>query len=141
MKKVLLTFLISIVIVTFPNPAIIQAEEEEIEMEENVEEEVMNMGYVYGDVSSVNPAKREIAVKEEDYDTGEEEVIVFIVEDSTKIENTESLQKIKKGDFVFIEYITKADGQKVAQSISVDEEEVKYPEYVPDDREDFETTE
>ena len=73
--------------------------------------------FSYGTVKSI--AADQIVVSEYDYDTDKDVDVTYSVPAGTTFENVASLQEIKAGDAVDIDYTLK-DGKKVASSVTVE---------------------
>lgn len=103
MKNLLLTAALLLVFVTVCASLFAQGEVEE--------------GYSFGIVSSVS--SNSIVIKEYDYDNDQEIETSYIVESDAELINVDSLESIKVGDRVSIDYVIK-DGNRVAKTISLE---------------------
>ena len=80
--------------------------------------------WVWGEVVSTNPINNELLVKYVDYDTDSEKEITIGTDDKTTYENAKSIDEIKVGDSVSIDYAISADGKNLAKNISLEKPEV-----------------
>ena len=96
-------------------PAAKPAEEAKVEPE---------IQWVWGEVVSTNPINNELLVKYVDYDTDSEKEITISTDDKTTYENAKSIDEIKVGDSVSIDYIISADGKNLAKNISLEKPEI-----------------
>jgi len=78
---------------------------------------------VWGEVVSTNPINNELLVKYVDYDTDSEKEITISTDDKTTYENAKSIDEIKVGDSVSIDYEISADGKNLAKNISLEKPE------------------
>ena len=88
------------------SPCEIFAQEEDIE-------------YVYGTVITVNEAKNEIVVSEQDWESETEVTVTYSIAPTAELEGVESITEIKPDMSVEIEFITDKSGKKVAKSVGV----------------------
>ena len=95
-------------------PAAKPAEEAKVEPE---------IQWVWGEVVSTNPINNEVLVKYVDYDTDSEKEITISADDKTTYENAKSIDEIKVGDSVSIDYEISADGKNLAKNISLEKPE------------------
>ena len=94
---------------------------------------------MWGEVVSTNPINNELLVKYVDYDTDSEKEITISTDDKTIYENAKSIDEIKVGDSVSVDYAVSADGKNLALNISLEkpeavstiEEETSAPEIAP----------
>lgn len=88
--------------------------------------------WLWGEVSSVDPQKGEIAVRYLDYETeGEKEAIVKI-EEKTTYENLSSILDIKPSDTLSIDYMVSPEGAYIAENISLEmSESIPEPQEAP----------
>jgi hypothetical protein len=87
------------------------------------EEEVVTLlteDWILGDVISVDVENNKLVVGYMDYDTYEERQIPIVVNSATLYENVKSLQDIKAGDAVSIDYSANPQGENTALNISVE---------------------
>ena len=82
--------------------------------QEEAEEE---LDYSWGIVSTIS--SNQIVITEYDYDSDEEVNVTYTLDPKVDLKNVESLEDIKEGDSVEIDYAIK-DGQKVAKIIAVE---------------------
>jgi Cu/Ag efflux protein CusF len=78
--------------------------------------------WVWGEVTSVDPAAKSLSVKYLDYDTDEEKTMNMTVSDTTTFQEVKSLEGIKAQDTVSIEYAAK-EGKNYAKDITVEKVE------------------
>lgn len=83
----------------------------------------MDIQWKWGEVISVDTAKKQIAVNYLDYDTDEEKQIKINADSNTVFENVQSIADIKPKDIVSVDYVSRADGENIAQNISVEKPE------------------
>ena len=103
-------------------PAQVEAATPTQPMEETkVEPEIQ---WVWGEVVSTNPINNELLVKYVDYDTDSEKEITVSTDDKTTYENAKSIDEIKVGDSLSIDYIISADGKNLAKNISLEKPEI-----------------
>ena len=88
--------------------------------EEKEEITLLTEDWVLGDVISVDVESNKLLVGYMDYDTYEEGQIPIFVNSATLYENIKSLQDIKVGDAVSIDYSTSPQGENIALNISVE---------------------
>lgn len=94
-------------------------------------EEGQEMQWVWGEVSNLNPASNEITLKYFDYDTDQDKDIVLAADNDTLYENTPSLNGIRLGDNVSIDYMVDTKSGKpvnMAKNITLEPEEEIAPE-------------
>ena len=77
--------------------------------------------WLWGEVVSVDREAKAIVIKHLDYDTYEETMTTLLANNETKLENVDSLDKIKVSNNVSVDYLTK-EGLRVAQLIVVETE-------------------
>lgn len=82
-------------------------------------QEVEELEYSWGKVSSVS--SEQIVVTEYDYDADKEVDVTYTLDPEVELKNVESLEDIKVGDSVEIDYVVK-DGKRVAKIITTVEE-------------------
>lgn len=73
--------------------------------------------FSYGTVKSVGAGQ--LVISEYDYDSDKDVDVTYSVPAGTKFENVASLQEVKVGDAVDIDFLVK-NGQKVASAITVE---------------------
>lgn len=88
-----------------PAPAIKDAADEGEDLE-----------YTFGTVKSVDGGQ--IVISEFDYDTGQEKEAAYEVDPKAELSNVKSLQEIKVGDEVDVDYRVEGE-KKIAQAIAV----------------------
>lgn len=76
-----------------------------------------DLEYSFGVVQQVSPTQ--IVVREYDYLTDQETDVTYHVDSSVELENVDSVDGIKVGDDVEVDYVMK-DGNKVAVTIAVE---------------------
>lgn len=83
------------------------------------------MQWLWGEVSSVDPEKNEVAIKYLDYETDTEKEIKISADENTAYENVKSIKDIKADDIVSVDYIFSPDGRYIAKNISIEKTEDK----------------
>ena len=78
--------------------------------------------WIWGEVSSIDTAKKSITVKYLDYETDIEKEMSFVIDEKTNFEGVNSLGEIKVKDTVSIDYIMEQD-KNIARNISVEKPE------------------
>jgi len=78
--------------------------------------------WIWGEVSSIDTAKKSITVKYLDYETDTEKETSFVIDEKTNFEGVNSLGEIKVKDTVSIDYIMEQD-KNIARNISVEKPE------------------
>jgi hypothetical protein len=111
------SFILSLVAIFALMNSLLLAQPEESSSEEE------EFQWVWGEVTSIDTAKKSITVKYLDYETDTEKEMSLIVDENTKFESAKSLADIKVADTVDIEYIVK-DGKNIARNISLDVNDV-----------------
>jgi len=91
--------------------------------EEMTEEEFVTEEWLLGDVVAVDLENSRLIVSYIDNETEEEKEISLLVDEATTYENAVSLDEIKVGNVVAIDYILEPDGKAVALNIRVEEPE------------------
>lgn len=103
------------------------------EQETNSEPEIQ---WIWGDVVSINPVTKTILVRYIDYDTDSEKEISIDVDEKTTYDNAKSLDEIKVGDSVSIDYIS-SGAKNLAKNVSLEKpditEEGNLPEVTPEE--------
>jgi hypothetical protein len=74
--------------------------------------------YSYGEVLSV--MQDQVMIREFDYATGEEKDAVYFISSATTFDMVESVDQIKPGDLVDVEFVVSEDGRNIAREIFVD---------------------
>lgn len=83
--------------------------------------------WIWGEVVSVDTGTRAITIKYPDYETDQEKSMVVGVGDATTYESVKSIDEIKVGDTLSIDYASLADGKVMAKNISVEKPEAVKP--------------
>ena len=83
----------------------------------------------WAEVISVDVPSKQIRVSYTDYDTESEKELMIWVDDSTVFENVSSLDGLKAGDTVNIDYVINPKGENIAKNITLQiyPEETKEP--------------
>ena len=76
--------------------------------------------WLWAEVLKVNPEAKELVVKYLDYDSDTEKEMTLKVDEKTLFENAQSINDIKPGDGVSIDYVVTSDNLAVAQQVSVE---------------------
>ena len=105
------------------------------------QEELAETQWVWGEVVSVDAASNQISVKYLDYETDEEKEMSLSIDPRATFENVSTLDELKSGDSVSIDYIINKDGKNVAKVISVEKPEDTEIETKPEELEPKETEE
>ena len=84
----------------------------------------------YGTVVKIDPSRKEIVVSEYDFENDVEGNVTYSIAPDAEFDGVDSIQDIKNGDEIGIEYIDKG-GRRIAKFISIYREE-----YAPEDIED-----
>lgn len=79
--------------------------------------------WVWAEVLSLDPVKRQMTVKYLDYETDTEKEIVINADDAATYENINSFDEIKPQDTLSIDYITTAQGKNIARNINLEKPE------------------
>ncbi|KPK98875.1 MAG: hypothetical protein AMJ95_02000 [Omnitrophica WOR_2 bacterium SM23_72] len=82
-----------------------------------------NIQWVWGDVVNVDTQNKTLTVKYLDYETDQDNEISIGIDDQTTFENIMSLDEIKIGDVVSVDYSVDVLGKNVAKNISVEKPE------------------
>jgi len=80
--------------------------------------------WVWGEIISTNPINNELLVKYVDYDTDSEKEITISTDNKTTYENAKSIDEIKVGNSVSVDYAVSVDGKNLALNISLEKPEV-----------------
>ncbi len=83
------------------------------------------MQWLWGEVSSVDPQKNEVAIKYLDYETDTEKEIIIAADENTTYDNVKSINDIKTDDIISVDYVFKPDGRYIAKNISIEKSEDK----------------
>lgn len=81
--------------------------------------------WVWGEVVSTDPIKKEVRLKYVDYETDQEKDIVIAVNDKTTYENASSFDDIKEKATLSVDYMPGNDGNNVAKNISFEKPEAE----------------
>jgi hypothetical protein len=98
------------------------------------EEKIEDVEYGYGTVISVNKDTREITIQEDTWgaeEAGEGTKATYSIDPAVKVENVASWEEVPAGKHVDVEYITDANGKKIAKYIYLytdEETETETPE-------------
>jgi hypothetical protein len=84
------------------------------------EEKSLTEDWVLGDVIELNLEGNKLILSYIDYNTDEDKEIAISVDATTNYENADSLQDIKVGDVVGIDYVIGPQGKAKALNISVE---------------------
>lgn len=79
--------------------------------------------WVWGELSSVDPANKKIVLRYLDYDTDMEKEISLTADPQVIYDNFNSLQQLKPGDNISVDYITNDSGINIAKEISIENPE------------------
>ncbi|MDD5166198.1 MAG: hypothetical protein PHQ57_02270 [Candidatus Omnitrophica bacterium] len=79
--------------------------------------------WVWAEVVSVNIEKNEVKIKYFNYETDEEKEIDIAVDNKTTYENIKSINELKIGDTLSIDYVVSPEGKDIARNISVEKPE------------------
>lgn len=77
---------------------------------------------LYGEVQAVSASASSMSVQYYDYDNDEEKTVEITVDKDTKLENFKTIDGVKKGDWVDINYAS-VGGKNIAKMVSVEKEE------------------
>jgi hypothetical protein len=94
---------------------------------------VLEVMWLWGEVSSVDAANKTLTVRYIDYDTDIEKQMTITADKLTTFENIGSFEEIKIMDTVSIDYATSVDGKNIAKNISVEKIEEDIGEALPED--------
>ncbi len=78
------------------------------------------MQWVWGEVVLIDPVNKKVLLKYLDYETDMEKEISIIVDAQTFYDNISSLEQLRPGDPVSVDYIVDADGVNIARDISIE---------------------
>jgi hypothetical protein len=76
--------------------------------------------WLWGEVISVDPYKKELLIKYLDYETDEEKTILITVDNKTTYENIKSLDEIELHSEISVDYIISQDGKNIAKNIRIE---------------------
>ena len=91
----------------------------------------LEMQWVWGEVTSLNPADNKMSLKYFDYETDKDKEIEVVADADTLFENAASLDGIRTGDNVSVDYVIKnesAGAVNLARTITLEPEEEMVPE-------------
>lgn len=91
--------------------------------------------WVWGEVSAVDVPSKTVTVKYLDYETDQQKELSATLDDKTAYEAVDSIEEIKVGDSLSVDYMTGADGKNTAIRISLER-----PEAAPAPQEGDNTT-
>ena len=86
---------------------------------------------IYGEVQGYNASTNSMSVQYYDYDNDEEKTVEITVDKDTKLENFSSIDELRKGDWVDINYAS-VGGKNIAKMVSVEKEEPSAEETASD---------
>lgn len=118
-KKEFILLIISLVSVMFLGSGLNYAQEEYV-MQTPAEPEIQ---WIWGEVVSVDPTTSQIVVKYFDYETDSDKEMSINVDNKTTYENVKTIDEIKPGDTVSIDYIVNTEGKNIGKNISVEKPE------------------
>lgn len=81
---------------------------------------------IYGEVQSVNAQLNSMTIQYYDYDSDEEKTVDLLVGKDTKLENANSINDVKQGDWVDVTYALSGE-KNIAKTIAVEKEEEEKP--------------
>jgi hypothetical protein len=79
--------------------------------------------WVWGEIISLDPQNKEIAINYFDYETDTEKELKLTIDDRTKYENVNSLNDLKLHDTISVDYVLGSDGKYAVRNISVEKPE------------------
>ena len=82
--------------------------------------ECLREKWLLGDVITLDLESSQLTVNYVDHNTNQQKEITISVDEETRYENINSLQDIKVGDAVFIEYKISPEGEAIALNISIE---------------------
>lgn len=77
---------------------------------------------IYGEIQSVNAASNSMSIQYYDYESDEEKTIDVIINPETKMENANTLNDIKTGDWADVTCALSGEGN-IAKSVALEKEE------------------
>lgn len=88
--------------------------------------------WIWGEVVSVDIPANEISVKYLDYETDNEKEMKIGVNEKTTYENAGSINDLKAGNTISVDYVSTPDGKNTAKNISIEKpEEATVPPVEP----------
>lgn len=81
--------------------------------------------WLWGEVTNVDVAAKEVFVKYLDYDTDTEKQMAISTDEKTTYENVKAIEEIKSLDTVSIDYVLTLEGKNLAKNISVEKIELE----------------
>ena len=108
-------------ITTPPAAHALSTPEPEVAQEEKPQEKATE--WIWGEVVSVDPQNKQMAIKHLDYESYEEVQVTLKVDEKTQFENVADLSEVKAGDHISVDYQVK-DGSHIAEFIVVEREEI-----------------
>lgn len=112
--------ILGIAIIFFAVGTCVAEETETIESQALADSGVKEMQWLWGEVLSVDPAKRQINVKYLDYETDNEKELLLEIDDKTTYENVKDLSEIKPQDILSVDYTVDPNGGNLAANVSVE---------------------
>ncbi|MFH0855886.1 MAG: hypothetical protein V1869_05210 [Candidatus Omnitrophota bacterium] len=82
----------------------------------------VNTQWVWGEVTGIDAQGKTLTLKHLDYETDQEKEVVLAVDNLTTYDNVKSLEEIRPGDNLSVDYISQ-DGKNMAKSISLEQSE------------------
>lgn len=79
--------------------------------------------WVWGEAVSIDAQNKLVVLKYLDYETDQEKEININVDDKTIYDNIQSIDQIKSGDELSVDYIATPEGQNIAKNISLEKPE------------------
>ncbi len=79
--------------------------------------------WVWGEVTSIDPASKQITLKYVDYEADQEKNITVTANDKTTFENAKSMDDIKQGNTVSVDYIPGDNTINIAKNVSLEKPE------------------
>jgi hypothetical protein len=76
--------------------------------------------WIFGEVVSIDLAAKSLTVKYLDYLAQQEKEISFSADEKTSFENIKSLEEVKVGDSLSIDYIVSPDGLNLIKTLGVE---------------------
>ena len=124
MRSHILVLLFTVILLAFAGAQAFSQEEMMVEPEE----ELATEDWLLGDVVAVDLENSQLSVAYADYETDEEKEITIRVDANTGYDNFGSLEKIKVGDVVSIDYMLDPNGEAVALNIMLENSEPEVEE-------------
>ncbi len=92
-------------------------------IQDKAQAEEPQMQWVWGEIVSLDRQKKEMSIKYLDYEMDQEKEIAIDIDDTTTFENAQSLEDLKQGDTLSIDYTVSAGGKNIARNVSVEKPE------------------